>query len=173
MKGCKDEAWGIKVKIESAFKDIPYPGDENIVASDYQEALDVAEHFRGVRWMEFKDIPSKFLSMRYSGDIFWLTPKAFQYFLPIYMIQSLIDYKAADLLPGEIVTSFAPPPDKPGLIKQVSKKISLMNPAQLNAILLYLEFFKREHSRDFSTWPINLAIANIQQAISGLQSNPT
>jgi hypothetical protein len=156
----------LKVDIEKAFDDVPYPGDDNLIHSRYQEAIDKAEYFKGIKWQDWKDNPSQFLDMRLNGALFWFTKEAYRYYLPLYMIQALIDYEKADLLPGEVISSLAPPVDKPGLIKHVSREIDFMTPSQLKAILSFLEFFKREHGGDFSEWPITEAITNIQRAIS-------
>ena len=166
MGDINPEALQLKLDIERVFADVPYPGDDNLIHSRYQEAIDVAEHFKGIKWQDWKDNPSQFLTMRLSGDLFWFNKEAYRYYLPLYMIQALVDIKNADLLPGEIITSLAPPANKPDLKKHVSRKIASMTPSQLKVILSYLEFFKREHEKGFSTRPIDEAIANIKRAIS-------
>lgn len=159
------EVLRLKLDIEKAFADVPYPGYENLVHVQRPEDIDVAEHFKDIKWQDLKNNPSQFLSMRLDGDLFLLSDAAFRYYLPLYMIQALIDYETADLLPGEIILSFAPVANNQARNIYVSQRISLMSPAQLKVIFSYLKFFKREHEKDFSTWPIDEAIVNIQRAI--------
>jgi hypothetical protein len=158
------DAVQVKKKIEAAFADVPYPGDENLVRSTNPENLDAAKFFKGVKWWDWKDRPSELLSPKINGYLFFLSPAAFRYYLPLYMIQALVDYNRSDLLPGEVISSLAPP-DKEHINKHVTKRISLLTTAELEAIHHYLEFFRREHGDDFATWPIDAAIVNIQQAI--------
>lgn len=158
------EALKIKAEIEEAFSDVPYPGYENLVHLQRPEDIDVAEHFKDVKWQDWKDDPSQFLTMKLNADLFLLSKEAYRYYLPLYMIQALIDFKNADLLPGEIISSLASSRNNPAQNIYVSRRIALMTPSQLKAILSYLEYFKREHGDAFSTWPIDEAIANIRQA---------
>lgn len=165
MGDINPEVLRLKLDIENAFADVQYPGYENLVHIQRPEDIDVAEHFKDIKWQDWKDNPSQFLTMRLDGDLFLLSKKAFQYYLPLYMIQALVDYKSADLLPGEIILSLAPS-NEPAHNNHVSRRISLLTPSQLKVILSYLKFFKRVHENDFSTWPIDGAIMNIQKAIS-------
>lgn len=165
MGDTNPEVLRLKLDIENAFSDVVYPGYENLVHIQRPEDIDVAEHFKGIKWQDWKEKPSQFLTTVSSGDLFLLSKEAYHYYLPLYMIQALIDFKTADLLPGEIITSLAPSANKPARNVHVSRRISLMTPPQLKAILSYLEFFKHEHGEKFSTWPIDEAITNIQRAI--------
>lgn len=166
MGDINSEALRVKSDIEKAFADVPYPGYENLVHIQRPEDIDVAEHFKDIRWLDWKDKPSLVLSKVSSGDLFLLSKEAYRYYLPLYMIQALVDYEKADLFPSEIIHSLAPVANKPAINKYVSRRISLMTPTQLKAILSYLEFFKREHGSKFDTWPIDEAITNIQLAIN-------
>lgn len=158
------DAVRLKKEIEAAFTDVPYPGDENLARSTNPEDLDAAKFFKGVKWRDWKDRPSELLSPKINGYLFFLSPAAFRYYLPLYMIQALVDYKGSDLLPGEIITSLASA-DKEHINNHVARRISLLSPGELEVIHRYLVLFKREHGDDFDTWPIDAAITNIQQAI--------
>lgn len=79
--------------IESAFADIPYPGDDNIVERlivDGREMGDpereeIADAFRGKPW---RDLPREVILYHYDSLPF-LTLEAFRYYLPAYLITAL------------------------------------------------------------------------------------
>ncbi len=165
MGDINPEVLRVKSDIEKAFADVTYPGDENLVHVQRPEDIDVAVHFKGIKWQDWKDKPTQVLAKVSSGDLFLLSKEAYRYYLPIYMIQALIDYENAGLFIDEIPFSLAPSSDKPYINKHVSQRISLMTTAQLKAILAYLEFYKHKHGSKFDTPSIDDAITNIRQAI--------
>lgn len=88
-------------KIIEEFQDIPYPGDDNIVP--HKPYLDiesdrVKEFFKGKNW---KNINIHHLINDYTGDhsacLIMMTPEAFRYYLPAYMLICIQDYEEADV----------------------------------------------------------------------------
>ena len=165
-----DEALKLKAEIEEAFADVPYPGDDNIGKAGYFEGVEVAEHFKGIKWQDYKDNPSQFLTMRLNGDLSFMTHEAFRYYLPLYMIQALIDRKNADCLPDGIITSFETtgieiydelvnrlgllrmknPPSEAQKRDYVARRLAPMTVRQLEVILAYLEFIKKTEEEKYS-----------------------
>jgi hypothetical protein len=85
--------------IEAAFADVPYPGDDNI--ADHQDCLECddvraffcSKSWRDLKFPELRDFPLPLL-----------TPAAFHYFLPGYMLACLDDWTMADTIPYGIIT---------------------------------------------------------------------
>lgn len=92
-------------EIETVFADTPHPGkaDSDLVTHFCPECLEVAERFRNIRWQDWKDRPLELI--QYS-DLCLLSPTAFRYALPLYMLATLKSYKEADVLPGSIFPCF-------------------------------------------------------------------
>lgn len=155
----------LKSEIETAFAEVPYPGDGNLIETRIPEDQDAAEFFKGVKWQDWKEKPGQLLSPRVNGYLFFLSPAAFRYYLPLYMIFALTDYYASDSLPGEVISSVTFGGIDPKLREHTERRMSGMTSAQLKVILDYLEFFKREHAGDWSGWHIDDGIKNLRTRI--------
>jgi hypothetical protein len=90
--------------IESAFADVPYPGDNNITRCPYRcrPCQEVAEFFKGKTWRgnSVEDLRDHHIAL----SLF--TPEAFQYFLPAFMLASLESNDQINLLPDAIRVHF-------------------------------------------------------------------
>jgi hypothetical protein len=87
--------------IEAAFADVPYPGDDHIVDhQDCPECDDVRDFFRGKSWRELK-FPELHA---FHGSLPLLTPEAFHYFLPGYMLAATMNWEQADMIPYSVIT---------------------------------------------------------------------
>lgn len=95
-------------QIDAAFGALPYPGDDAIVAPDMQddpEALEVRRAFAGKHW---RDVPFDALE-QVSWALPFLSPVAYQFYLPAFLTFALIDYQRANPVPHEVVQSLLPP----------------------------------------------------------------
>jgi hypothetical protein len=102
-------------QIKQAFADTPYPGDDQIVKpeSDNQELM---RAFRGRDW---RALPVATLGYYYV-DLPHLTPEAFRYYLPAFMIAVLLHYQNVGTLPVSLMHSLTPP-DPDSLEKYMDK----------------------------------------------------
>ncbi|MCE0523691.1 MAG: hypothetical protein LV480_12360 [Methylacidiphilales bacterium] len=119
--------------IEEAFADVPYPGDDNI--ADHQDCLecdDIRAFFRGRSWRELK-----FPELR-SFPLPLLTPDAFHYFLPGYMLACLDDWKMADTIPCGVMTIGGYRNDASTVKKEAREKRKKFTPSQREAIAAWL-----------------------------------
>lgn len=155
----------LKAEIEAAFADVPYPGNGNLVETRNPEYLDAAKFFKGIKWQDWKEKPGQLLTPEVNSYLFFLSPAAFRYYLPLYMIFTLTDYYASDLRPDEVIGSVTLGGIDPKLREHTERRMSLMTPRQLKVILEYLEFFKREHSVDLSGSHIDSGIENLRKLI--------
>ena len=91
--------------IKSAFKNVEYPGDDRIVTErDNQESFDIESDFKGKSWEELDfDILAS-----HQDSLPLLTPEAFAFYIPAYMLISLRYYEKADILVDFTLYSLIP-----------------------------------------------------------------
>lgn len=162
------EALRLKAEIEAAFADVQYPGDRNLVESRIPDDLDVAAFFKGVNWQDWKEKPGQLLTPGVNGYLFSLSPAAFRYYLPLYMIFTLTDYYTSDLRLEEVISSVTLGGIDAKWREHTERQMSTMTIAQLKVILEYLEFFKREHSVDLAGSHIDSGIENLRKVINNV-----
>jgi len=86
--------------IESAFADVPYPGDNSIALhQDCFECEELRVYLRGKTWrdLSFPKLHDFHASLPH------LTPEAFHYFLPGYMLAAITHWEEVDMIPYSIV----------------------------------------------------------------------
>jgi hypothetical protein len=148
----------VVAQIERAFADVVYPGDDHLVydASGYHlEAAEIATAFRGRHW---RDVPLATLKRESSG-LFFMTPAAYRFYLPAYLIAAIRAYDETDTLPGSVVFSLtAAPAEDPGRAESFRARVADLTPSQRDAIRSFLEFLAAEHGRDFPLGDIERAL---------------
>ena len=82
-------------EVEVAFRDVPYPGDEDLIGSpNHWESPEVLDSFQGRHW---RGVPLTVLfTHRLSLSLF--SPKAFLFYLPAYLIAALLHSEEVDTL---------------------------------------------------------------------------
>jgi hypothetical protein len=85
--------------VESSFENRPYPGDDNIGVHDIEEG------FMGKRW---KDITHQLL-WNHRDEIGSLTPDAFRYYLPAFLLAVLQSSEKLDAFPIIFIPYLIPP----------------------------------------------------------------
>lgn len=157
------EALSLKQQIEEAFASFPYPGDNKLVEKDSIEYLEVAGRFKGKHWLDWKDRPTELL-MKTVGDLSFFSPSAFCYYLPLYMLQGLLDNTEYPFT-GDVITSLAPSATLG--TNQSSRRLEAMNRAQLAAVLSFLKHIKEKQGAAFRAYPLDEAIATVTTAMTG------
>ncbi len=94
----------LKEKIQTAFSEVAYPGDENITHCPYKcfECTAVTAFFKGKKWQEISTADAR----HYHGALNVFTPEAFQFFLPAFMLASVESYDRQDIIPDSIRVQF-------------------------------------------------------------------
>jgi len=153
----------LKAEIESAFAAVPYPGDadEALVGHFCPDCLETAARFRGLKWQNWKDKPLELFSQG-REHLLRFTPASFHYYLPLYMVQTLIDYMYADTAPGTIISTLTPLSESD---KQYQKRYRQMSAREIQAIISFLEFLKKEYGDDPSVAGVDEAIKNVRSFI--------
>ena len=148
----------LKAEIEAAFAAVPYPGDADdaLVEHICPECLETAARFRGLKWQNWKDKPLELFS-RGREHLLRFTPTAFHYYLPLYMVQSLVDYLHADIAIDEIISIWTPSPE---MTEHSQKRCQLMSAREIQAVISFLEFLKEKHGDNFPSSIMDEAIKN-------------
>jgi hypothetical protein len=133
--------------IDDAFANTKYPGDDRLVydtSGRHSECNQTAEDFKGKQWTELS-----FGFLRAHCDsIFFLTPEAYRFYLPAYLLASVLRYREADVIPSNIVYSLTPP--REGADTSIFReRAEYFDRNQRKAIKSFLEFLQAEHGSDF------------------------
>ena len=133
----------IRESIESAFADVPYPGDDNVTRCTHEDCLEcdaIAAYFRGTTWRDHTVEQLR----EHQSAITMFTPEAFRYFLPAFMLQSLGYWRETDMIPHFIAGQFSPAkPDADAVMQQYcSERWSIFSQRPRETIAAFL----REYS---------------------------
>jgi hypothetical protein len=152
----------VSESIESAFADVPYPGDDRI--ADHQncpECDDVREHFRGATWRGHNVAELQ----QYQSVLPLFTPEALQYFFPAFMLVSLGAWCEADDIPSSILYMCLPsdPSEEPGLQQHQRERFEIFTRTQRKAIADYLREWANSDAPfvDAHTKDIQIAIERL------------
>jgi hypothetical protein len=139
-------------QIERAFADVPYPGDDHIcrgagVQVEGSEEANIAAVFRGRHW---RDVPLEGLA-RYSATFCFLTPEAFRFYLPAYLLavirlspEEVERVPIAGALEESLIQSLRPATYDPILWDYRHQRIDPLTPDQKTAVQAFLHWRYRE-----------------------------
>ncbi|CAN5331884.1 hypothetical protein BH23BAC1_BH23BAC1_17820 [soil metagenome] len=151
-------------KIQEAFSNVSYPGDDKIVYDNRPQHLEckaIAETFSGKHWLEMSDE-----KLRYNADsIFFFTADAFIYFLPAFMIFVLKDFYGSDTIPHTLVHCLSAPEESDTNFhkEKFFKIMNKLNEHQKEAIKAFLQFLKKEYPKEFPFRDIELALDSLKE----------
>lgn len=96
-----------KTKIRDAFANAEYPGDDNLVTDGGCDpgCREIAAAFRGKAW----DSISTQMVREYNGALPLLTPAAFRYYLPAYLLGCIDSRQKVDFAWDSVITHLTPP----------------------------------------------------------------
>ena len=128
----------VQESIALAFKDVPYPGDDQIALHECPRCRELRDDLRG------KSSPVLVDSVleRNCGDLALLSPAAFHHFVPAYMLYSLIhpDSEVAFFTCQNLGVA--------GFDDHYLQRFRLFSSKQKDAVIAFLEFFKSYKSED-------------------------
>ena len=138
----------VRTLILEAWSDAPYPGDDAIAydqSGRHLECALVAGFFRGKRW---KDVTLAALRS-YRGDasacLAFMSPQAFRYYLPAYMLIAIDDYAEADVIADSALNMLTP-----GELQEYwNERAKGFSQRQREAILSFLNCLDRHHGADY------------------------
>jgi hypothetical protein len=98
--------------IVAAFSEVPYPGDDNLTPKKPYldlESDQIAEFLKGKRWQQLN---AEYVWSEYQGDpgalLTFMTPEAFQYYLPAFLLMSILEYEKADVMADSVLYNLRP-----------------------------------------------------------------
>jgi len=129
----------LEASIAAAFRDVPHPGDHALVSGDVSydpEYREVARDFSGMAW---PGISAAFVR-EHADALALLSPAAFRYFLPAYLLACLATGAELDTAPLNVLGSLTPPEDAdPEASEFFASRVVAFTRAEARAICAYLE----------------------------------
>lgn len=139
-------------QIEEAFADTPRPDDDQI-AEPGGDNRDVLRALRGREWHDL----SLAVITDFHVDLLVLTPEAFRYYLPAFLLAILYHYQHTSTLPLSVMHCLTPPDPtflqkyieggtdatKPSKIGEFLNRVLMFNSKEKNAIWTFLETYPR------------------------------
>jgi hypothetical protein len=147
LKRDSERALKIKEQVKSAFAEVPYPGDSNIVQGSSLEAKEIESFLKGKHW---EDITLESLRhnppMDPSACLSFMTREAFHYYLPAFLIIT-IDWKhEADVIPEFTVRALCIPEIPESEREWHESRVANFTAAQRKAIKSVLEYVKQMYA---------------------------
>jgi hypothetical protein len=154
-------------KIQEAFATNQYPGDDNLVEdSSYWESINLSDQLKGKDWREISLETLK--KNRFSLSLF--TPEAFRYYLPAFIIASVLHADEVDTLPSSVFHNLTPPEGEGLDMDEFLKRNGDFNALQREAIREFIKLYvtvetsypdpKRERATRFWKESENSPISN-------------
>jgi hypothetical protein len=141
----------LRALIANAWADVEYPGDAAIASDNtgyHLECNQVRDFFRQKRW---NDISHSMLRT-YVGDesacLSFMSPVAFRYYLPAYMLVAIDNYDYAGVTANSAVTALIPQTSKE-LATFWTQRTSGFSEHQSDAIVAFLLFMEENHGNDY------------------------
>lgn len=105
-------------QLRAHFRDVPYPGDKNIVSHSCWECDPIRDALKGQVWEPFLNNPYDLLGyfnreprLKIGRDCLpLLTLEAFHYFLPLFLAAAVLDPAEADVMTISLTHWFDPGP---------------------------------------------------------------
>ena len=149
--------------IESAFADVPYPGDDSITRCTHEDCLEcdeIAAHFRGTTW---RDHTLEQLREHHSA-ITMFTPEAFHYFLPAFVLHSLGHWREAGTIPHTIAFQFSPakPDADAGMQQYCAVRWSIFSQQQREAIAMFLREYSASGSEPWFARDVDRVVSRLE-----------
>jgi hypothetical protein len=118
----------LREQIERAFDQTPMPA--GILVDPLSDDEGVSNYFRGRSWRGHKVQDLRFHEVALS----FFEPEAFRYYLPAFMLATLEDPAAADIIPHGILFHLSAPDDP-----RVWARLCAFAPGELDAVAAFVE----------------------------------
>src|SRR5215212_2521611 len=90
------------LRIDESFGGMPYPGDARIVLDNSGYHLECEEIKSALRGNHWRNVSFETLDQLRSALAF-LSPEGYRFYLPAFMISSIVDFGRADVIPDEVI----------------------------------------------------------------------
>ncbi len=147
----------LQQRVKSAFALATYPGDDQLVVvtgGAHLECEQIRAAFQGKRWQH---LPLKFLRY-HASSLSFLTPEAFRYYLPAFLLAALQSYKKADMVPFSLVFHLTPPAEGDPERSRFDQVVTGLTQEQKVVIATFLQYMLEEHAGDFPLGDVQTAL---------------
>lgn len=94
--------------INEAFGNVPYPGDEQIVRDNSGFHLECEKIKSLLKGKDWRDVSFDTLK-RLRSALPFLSAQGFRYYLPAFMVMSIINFHESDIIPDEVIRTLTLP----------------------------------------------------------------
>lgn len=140
-----DERQKLVARIEAAFSQNNYPGDDFVIPvrnSMDLEAIELRDVFRGKNWNEI----STELLLSGHAALVYFTPVGFRFYLPAFMLATLFNWDTADIVPESLILELIPPSDDdPGRVK-FNERLAILTTSEKKAVRAFLEYLDKKYA---------------------------
>ena len=133
-------------QIEGAFADVSYPRDIRLTEGSSSDAFETEQFLKNRKWqdLELNEL------VRNHESVFFLTPEALRYYIPAFLLSSVLNYKEANPIPDTLIFLLTPPAtEDPASRIRFNARFGQFNKAQRQTIKAFLEFIRDEYGEDF------------------------
>ncbi|WP_282154235.1 DUF6714 family protein [Ruegeria atlantica] len=127
----------LATRIIAAFDGLDPPADGELLHPECMDDVDILEFYGGVKWHEMTD---QMIIYNYAAPTAF-SAKAFQYYLPAYLIWTLLNSDSREYASESILLALDPGTSKEMLHEFRKSKFNQLTPAQKEAVLRFLYFF--------------------------------
>lgn len=127
----------VTTEVLIAFSVLAYPGDANLVGGESDEYVELRQELKGLRW---QDVPDS-LIRRETSCLSFLSPLAFRYYLPAYLMYSVRNIENPDSGCMNTLASLRVAGPCPARIRRFTK-------LQRIAVKHFIEFFRDSAPED-------------------------
>ena len=134
MPPTREQTASLKQKVLAAFADVPRPNKDDIVECDCDECRDVQKSFAEVDW----ETVSPSVLEENKDKLSLLSPAAFQYLLPAYLLYSL-DHVENDGVCEWTLYALEPGKETESSVSFYRRKFAPFTPEQMNVVYEFLD----------------------------------
>ncbi len=127
-------------KIRAAFSYVSPLKDEELLHPECMDDTDILEFYGGVKW---EDMSYQNVVYSYAAPSAF-SARAFQYYLPAYLIWSLSNQDTVEVVIESILMSLNPGTDREHLHDFRKSKFALLDDDQLNVVHEFLHHFSED-----------------------------
>lgn len=134
----------LKNQINCAFDNVKFPGDDNLLHPSCFDESEIQD-FLNRNWSNWHEIEEEIIPHNYSSLVF-LTPKAFCFFLPAYMLYGL-NHPLSNVLEFTVYSLILRhDPQDPMILELCLSWFNNLNEAQKDTVTLFLKYIKKTPS---------------------------
>ncbi len=138
-------------RISKAFDKVKYPGNGRIASRGWgcnpEIGDELEREFKGKHWRQvIRKTPAWFRTHYDALSAF--TPEAFQFYLPAFVIKSIRNADALDLVPSWVIYNLEAPQNNANLMQFYKARVGRLNRTQRHALVDFLSFMSKQASED-------------------------